>query len=153
MDTEFNVLFEWLEHRNNVSVNLDDIIYELKKRSKLHDLSKLNEIEFDSFVQTRPKFEKCDYCSKEYQECIVEIQPAINHHYGDNRHHPEHYRNGFSDMNLIDILEMLADWRAASKRSPNLDFKDSLSTCFEKYKISDDMQRHVINTLEYLGWI
>ena len=42
--------------------------------------------------------------------------PALQHHYEDNCHHPEHYRNGIHDMNMVDLIEMLCDWRAAIKR-------------------------------------
>jgi hypothetical protein len=37
------------------------------------------------------------------------MAPALKHHYENNRHHPEHFKNNIDDMNLIDLIEMLCD--------------------------------------------
>jgi len=44
------------------------------------------------------------------------MKPALEHHYALYRHHPEHFQNGIDDMNLIDLVEMFADWKASSER-------------------------------------
>ncbi len=153
MNAEFEVLNDTIMHISEVRENIAHIKSELDQRGIKHDRSKFTAIEFDAFVKTRPKFKTVNYGSKEYQECVDEIKPAIDHHHSNNRHHVDFYENGFSDMNLIDILEMLADWKAASRRSPNLEFKDSLPIAFEKYSIPENMQKHIISTLKYLKWI
>lgn len=153
MDIKTEVLTDILAHISEVAENLEDISHSLIKRAWAHDRSKLEPIEFDAFVQTRPKFKKANYGTKEYQECVDAIKPSIDHHYSKNRHHTAYFEDGFQGMNLIDILEMLADWKAANRRSPDLTFEDSLPKCYEKYGIPKNMQRHIENTLKYLGWI
>ena len=49
----------------------------------------------------------------------TKFKPAIDHHYANNRHHPEHWPNGINDMTLMDLIEMLADWKAATARNKN----------------------------------
>jgi len=153
MKTEIEVLTDTLMHISEVQENLAEMRAILEKRGIAHDRSKLLAVEFDAFVSTRPKFKKANYGSPEYQECVDAIRPSIEHHYANNRHHTGFYDDGFAGMNLFDILEMLADWKAASRRSPDLSFADSLPKAFEKYSIPENMQKHIIATLEYLGWL
>jgi len=153
MNTELEVLTDTLRHISEVAENLAVMRSDLEQRGIKHDRSKLEEFEFDAFVKTRPKFKKANYGSPEYQECFDIIKPAIERHYCNNRHHTGFHEGGFADMNLLDILEMLADWKAASRRSPNLSFKDSLPKAFERYHIPENMQKHIIATLDYLGWL
>ena len=152
MQVEFEVLNDIIAHISEVAENLSQMVGDLEQRAKAHDRSKFEPLEFDAFVQTRPKFRVANYGTPEYQECVDAIKPAIDHHYQVNCHHTGFYSGGFADMNLLDIIEMLADWRAASRRSPDLTFKDSLPRAYKKYGIPDNMQRHIEQTLDYLGW-
>ncbi|MBW2094186.1 MAG: hypothetical protein JRI80_04790 [Deltaproteobacteria bacterium] len=153
MNTELEVLTDTLMHISEVRENLAEMTAELTRRGIAHDRSKLEALEFDAFVSTRPKFKKANYGSPEYQECVDAIKPAVDHHYSVNRHHTGFHVVGFAGMNLFDILEMLADWKAAARRSPDLSFEDSLPKAFEKYNIPRNMQRHIMTTLRDLGWI
>jgi len=153
MNTSTEVLTDLLMHRIEVSENLNEIQGELKRRGIVHDKSKFLPIEHDAFVQTRPDFKKANYGTPEYQKCVDAIKPSIDHHYANNRHHTAFHEGGFSDMNFIDILEMLADWKAANRRSPDLNFKDSLPRCYKKYAIPINMQKHIEKTLADLGWL
>ncbi len=153
MDTKMEVLTDTLMHISEVQENLAEIRADLEQRGISHDRTKLLPVEFDAFVSTRPKFKKANYGSPEYQECVDAIKPSIDHHYAYNRHHTGFFDDGFSDMNLLDILEMLADWKAASRRSPDLSFVDSLPKAFDKYSIPENMQKHIVATLKYLGWV
>jgi hypothetical protein len=153
MDIGMEVLTDLIMHKIEVSENLKEVESELNRRGIVHDKSKFLPIEHDAFVKTRPDFKKANYGTPEYQKCIEAIQPSIDHHYSNNRHHVAYHENGFSDMNLIDILEMLADWKAANRRSPDLNFEDSLPSCYKKYNIPENMQKHIEKTLKYLGWI
>lgn len=153
MDVQIEVLLEILRHRADVQHRIKEICHELEVAAILHDKSKLDNPEFDAFTITRPKFRNANYGSKEYQECVEQIQPAIDHHYAHNRHHTECHPSGFADMDLIDILEMLADWRAANARSRDLLFRESVDIAFEKYNIPENMRVHILRTLKRLGWI
>jgi hypothetical protein len=44
------------------------------------------------------------------------MKTYLDHHYANNRHHPQHHKRGVNDMTLVDVLEMLVDWKAASER-------------------------------------
>jgi hypothetical protein len=82
----------------------------------VHDNTKLEDPELSLFDEMTPKLAKCTYGSDEYKGFLKELQPALEHHYARYRHHPEHFDNGCKDMNLIDIIEMLVDWKAATLR-------------------------------------
>ncbi|HDK27810.1 MAG TPA: hypothetical protein ENG48_12085 [Candidatus Atribacteria bacterium] len=153
MNIKLETLIDILLHISKVQENLSQVRAILKARGITHDRTKLLAIEFDAFVKARSKFKEANYGSPEYQECVNMIRPSIDHHHANNRHHTAFHKNGFSDMNLFDILEMLADWEAASRRNPDLPFADSLPKAFERYSIPLNVQRHIVATLKYLKWI
>ncbi len=150
---EFKVLTDTLRHISEVAENLSDMIHDLEKRSISHDRSKLEEFEFDIMTEKLPIFRKANRESKEYKKSVTAIRAFLDHHYDYNRHHPQFHKNGFADMNLLDILEMIADWKAINKNNSDLSFKESLPETFEMYNIPKNMQKHIIATLEYLDWI
>ena len=149
----FDTLLETLRHQSDVRAALSEMRADLDRRGFLHDRTKLEELEFWTFTRTRPKFREAEYGSEEYRQCTEEARPAVEHHYAHNRHHVAFHEDGFAGMNLLDILEMLADWKAAAVRSPGLGLRDSLPRAYEKYGIPENMQRHIEATLEYLGWL
>ncbi len=153
MNVKLEALTDILLHISKVQENLSQIRAILEARGIAHDRTKFLAIEFDAFVEARSKFKEANYGSLEYQEYIDMIRPSIDHHHANNRHHTAFYKNGFSDMNLFDILEMLADWEAASRRNPGLSFADSLPKAFERYSIPSNVQKHIVATLKYLKWI
>lgn len=152
-NVETEVLRDLLVHISEVQENISQMILILKNRGISHDKSKFTDIEFNGFVETRLQFKIADYGTKEYQDCIDRIKPSIEHHYSQNRHHTLFHKNGFEDMNFFDILEMLADWRAASNRNINLSFEDSLLIAFNKYCIPKNMQKHIMSTIRTLMWV
>lgn len=153
MNMEFDFLCDTLLHIGEVQENLEVISSKLKQRGLAHDRTKLQELEFDGFVSTREKFKKANYGSPEYQECIELTKPAVEHHYANNRHHTGFHKNGIDDMTLIDIIEMIADWRAAARRSPDKTLEDTLDYAIKKYKIEPQLAKVIIKTLEQLDWI
>lgn len=75
------------------------------------------------------------------------VQKALDHHYANNRHHPEHFEHGIEDMNLLDILEMVVDWdSSASCRGTELDTNYS----FKRFKIEPQLQKIILNTLKLI---
>src|SRR3990167_4071914 len=101
------------EHIENIRNFLDVIIIELIRRAENHDKSKLEEPELSVFMEYTSKLAKSTYGSDEYKQFLKEMQPALEHHYSNNRHHPEYFKE-FGEMNLIDLIEMLLDWKAAT---------------------------------------
>ncbi len=153
MKTELDFLCDTLLHISEVKENLEEFSSELRKRGESHDRTKLQELEFDSFVSTREKFKKANYGSPEYQECIELTKSAVEHHYKNNRHHTAFHADGINDMNLIDIIEMIADWKAAARRSPGKKLIDTLDYSKNKYGIDDQMFKIINNTLKDLKWL
>jgi len=153
MDNTFDFLCDIILHVSEVQENLEIIASELRKRGYAHDRTKFKELEFDAFVSTRDDFKKANYGTPEYQELIECVKPAVDHHYKNNRHHTGYHENGVDDMTLIDLMEMICDWQAAARRSPDNKFKDTLGFAYEKYNISEQLAKIITNTLKEMGWI
>lgn len=139
-------------HIEAVRSNLQDMIEDLWARQIDHDASKLATPEKEMFDVMTPKLRALTYGSKEYKACLQQMGPALNHHYKANSHHPEYYENGVQGMSLFDILEMLADWLAASERHADGDFHESLKINKERFKISDELFAIMVKTVNELGW-
>ena len=105
-----------LEHKQMVTKYLNLVIVELIKRAAEHDNSKLESPEVEYFDEYTPKLGTTTYNSEQYREFLVALQPALDHHYAVNRHHPQHFPDGVRGMNLVDLIEMLADWKASTMR-------------------------------------
>lgn len=153
MNLGLDFLCDTILHISEVGENLEILASELRQRGFTHDRTKLQALEFDGFVSTREKFKKANYGSPEYQECIELTKPAVDHHYKNNRHHTGFHENGINDMTLIDVLEMIADWRAAARRSPDKKLEDTLEYAFKKYAIEPQLKKILINTFRSLNWI
>lgn len=153
MNNESDFLCDTLLHISEVKENLEQIATQLRQRGESHDRTKLQSLEFDAFVSTREQFKKANYGTPEYQACVDAVKPAVDHHYKNNRHHTAFYANGINDMTLIDIIEMIADWKAASRRSPDKKFVDTLDFAKNKYQIGDQLFGVIVNTFKELGWI
>ena len=153
MNAEFEVLCDTITHIGEVQEAIEIVAGQLHQRGIAHDRTKLQELEFDTFVSTRPKFKKANYGTPEYQECIELAKPGVDHHYANNRHHTGFHKNGIDDMTLIDVIEMICDWKAAARRSPDKNLEDTLEYAFNKYEIGEQLARMILNTLSELKWI
>jgi len=78
---------------------------------------------------------------------------GLAHHYENNRHHPEHFADGVAGMTLVDVAEMLADWKAATERVKDGDLTRSLKIQQERFGLSDDLVSILRNTAEHFGWL
>ena len=107
-------------HINRVQDLLSHVITLLLHRLTVHDQSKLELPEVEMFMKYTPKLREMEFSrdpDSEYQKCLEEMKKtALKHHYEDNSHHPEHYKNGINGMDLLDFIEMLCDWKAAGER-------------------------------------
>jgi hypothetical protein len=139
-------------HINKIQFVIDNIIIpELIERSKNHDKSKLESPEKETYDKFIPLLQKVKYGTPEYNKLKDEMsETGVGHHYSVNRHHPEHFESGISDMTLIDIVEMFCDWYSASLRS-DTGFTSGVSLNKERYDMSDQLTQIFINTYnEYL---
>jgi len=140
------------EHRENVRKLLYRIVGEVIDRLIRHDDSKLQSPEKKMYDEFTPKLRGMTYGSDEYKECLKAMGPALKHHYENNSHHPEHFENGVYGMSLLDVIEMLADWKAASQRHADGDFHKSLQINKKRFDISDQLFEIILNTVKELGW-
>lgn len=115
-----------------------------------HDSSKLSSEEFPFFVEHTKTLNGLTYGSPEYKEALVKLKPALDHHYANNPHHPEHYENGINDMNLFDIVEMFVDWFAATKRHADGDIRKSIDINEERFGINPQLAQILRNTVEFM---
>jgi hypothetical protein len=142
-----------LEHINRVQEYLEQIVIELDQRAMDHDASKLRDPEKAVFDRMTPKLRQTEYGSEEYHEHLAEMKVALDHHYATYRHHPEHFEWGITEMNLIDLVEMLADWKAATERMEDGDLERSIYQNAERFKYGGELEQILMNTARDLGWI
>lgn len=143
-----NIKQETLKHIEQVQTYLTQMIVELNGRAFEHDSSKLESPEVEIFETYTPKLKDTTYGGAEYNRYLKEMKPALNHHYANNRHHPEHFKNGINDMTLVDLMEMLADWKAATLRHADGDMTQSFIHNKKRFKISDQLLRILSNTVD-----
>ena len=125
-----------------------DTLYE---RGELHDWDKIEDpVEKELFDEYTPKLANCTYGSDEYKSFLDGLKPALDIHYANNRHHPEHFKNGMRDMNLIDMIELICDWKASSERHDDGDIFKSIEMNQNRFGYSDDVKNLLRNTAEFL---
>ena len=90
------------------------------------------------------------YGSEEYKESLAGLKPALDHHYAHSRHHPEHFSKGINDMNLVDIMEMLCDWKAAGERQRDGNLLKSIELNAQRFGYDDQLKQIFINTAKML---
>lgn len=80
------------------------------------------------------------------------MEPALDHHYANNSHHPQHYENGVDGMDLFDIVEMFFDWKAAGERTKDGDIFKSININKERFGLSEQLVKIFENTArKFLG--
>ena len=150
-EKELATNFATSQHIARVRDLLNLCVVELLRRGELHDQSKLVPPEVTAFTEHTERLKGLTYGSEEYTECLKQLGPALQHHYANNRHHPEHHKEGVNDMNLLDVVEMLMDWKAASERHNDGNIKKSIVINAGRFGISSQMQRILENTVKDLG--
>lgn len=141
---------ETIEHIVSVQRNLYEMSGQLIDRAAKHDQSKLEEPELSTFAIFGPKLRATTYGSDEYETNRKKMGEALTHHYANNSHHPEHYDNGLHGMDLLDILEMLADWKAACDRHADGNIYNSLDINAKRFHMSDQLVDIFYNTIQRL---
>jgi hypothetical protein len=141
-----------LKHIKRVNELMCQAAMELIRRATVHDNSKLLSPEKEIFDEMTPKLAGSTYGSDEYKEFLVKMKPALDHHYANNRHHPEHWKNGINGMDLYDILEMFFDWKAAGERHGNGNIYKSIDINKDRFKMSEQLCDIYRNTADRLGY-
>lgn len=140
-------LAETYKHVRQVGRNITLFVTELLHRADNHDNSKFNEPELSIFAANTEKLAQTKFGTPEYDALLQETKTAVSHHHSKNRHHPEHWPNGIEDMNLIDLVEMLADWKAATSRMKDGNIRKSIEINAQRYNMSPQLKRIFDNTV------
>lgn len=141
-----------LLHIKRVAQLLTEAATELIRRANVHDNSKLESPEKELFDVFTPKLKNCTYGSDEYKGFLSELKVALDHHYKENSHHPEHYEAGINGFDLFDLIEMFFDWKAATERHADGDIMKSIQINKDRFKISDQVADILANTAVRLGY-
>lgn len=123
---------------------------DLLDRGACHDDSKFQSPERELFIEYTPKLKHVTYGSNEYNSFLKELDVALQHHYANNSHHPQHYKNGINDMTLLDVIEMFFDWKASSERHNDGNIHKSIEKNRERFAMSDQLCRIFENTAKWL---
>jgi hypothetical protein len=142
-----NDTFRHIERVRNL---LNRCVADLLNRGEAHDQTKLVCPEVAIFTEFTPKLSGSTYGSLEYNAFLEKMKPALDHHYANNSHHPQHYKNGINDMNLLDIIEMLCDWKAASERHNDGNIRKSIEINADRFGISPQLTKVLENTADLL---
>jgi len=168
---------ETQKHIDTVKRAIGVVIVALQKRAATHDLSKLNSPEVEILTEMTPKLAGSTYGSNEYIGFLKEMKPMLDHHYSHNRHHPEYFKIfvcthcnseyidekpkrcefcqleefredfDFSRMNLIDLIEMFCDWKAATLRHDNGDLNKSITFNTGRFEINKQLVKIFENSV------
>jgi len=141
-----------LLHIKRVAQLLTEASSELIRRANVHDDSKLKSPEKELFDEFTPKLKDCTYGSDEYKEYLKGLKVALDHHYANNSHHPEHYEKGVNGFDLFDLIEMFFDWKAASERHADGNIMKSIEINKGRFELSEQLCDIMRNTAVRLGY-
>ena len=153
-DMKYNSTADTNEHVDKVRQRMREVGARLDMRAAWHDASKYEEPEksaYDALMDFKASHEMV-YGSPEYAEGLKILGPALDHHYAHNSHHPQHYENGVAGMSLLDLIEMLCDWKAAGERYKDGNITQSLALVRERFALSDQLFAILENTVKEMGW-
>jgi len=149
-DEERETLDDTLAHIRRVQELLHDAVSRLLYRSRQHDDTKLEDPEFSQFVEVGKKLVELDYGSEAYEKQLEQLDEALQHHYDNHRHHPEHWPDGIQGMTLLDLTEMLVDWKAASERHADGDIHESIRKNKSRFGYGDELEQILHQTASLL---
>lgn len=152
MEQQYDSSKDTLLHIKRVSELMTEACKILIDRANKHDNSKLQEPEKSYFDKYTPELAALSFGTPEYEESKQKLKPALDHHYANNSHHPQHYDDGVAGMNLFDLVEMFFDWKASSERQNDGNICKSIKINQGTYEISDQLASILTNTVKYLGW-
>lgn len=153
--TDYDSELHVLRHMQIVQTLMIIFAQKIIKNATQHDKSKLTRQEKAFFDEHKPLLDSLDPTTDDYRQALENFKYGLSLHYANNRHHPEHHENGVADMDLLDLIEMLADWYAASihKNHHFNGLQDSIDYCTKRFNISPDIERLLTNTAKNLGWL
>lgn len=153
MTTDYDSTADTLRHKKRVLELMADVIEDLLDRAVRHDDSKLREPEKATFDAYTPQLRELEYDSPEYRTALAHMHVGLDHHYAHNPHHPQYHEDGIHGMSLLDLLEMLADWKAAGERGKTGSLHGSIVKNRARFGYGDEIDRLLFNTAQAMGWL
>lgn len=161
---------ETWDHVHHVQEWVRSAIDDLRDRLMVHDESKFQSPEREGFMRmaSELKLAEVKYTDPEYREILKAHGPTtIIPHYRENDHHPEFYAfegealnkawvkdgTAISRMNLMALIEMLCDWKAATLRVKDGDLLGSIEHNQERFGYDDQVKSIMVNTAKELGML
>jgi hypothetical protein len=143
-----------LRHSLRVGELIIQLVTGMLGRATKHDLSKTEPPELAAFDEASSQLGEMEYDSDAYRESLERLGVALEHHYQTNRHHPQHWGSaGISGMTLVDVVEMICDWKAATERMKTGDLARSIEIAKTRFGLSDQLAQIFVNTAVEAGWI
>jgi hypothetical protein len=135
-------------HKMWVLIYILGFCLQLLARAIRHDLSKYREPEALGFALNLSRLKKSKYGTPEYRRMAYRrtLRPAIQHHYENNRHHPEYHPNGIAGMALADLCMMFFDWMASVKRNEKGHIVLSIEAGQKRFDIPPVLSKIFLNT-------
>lgn len=81
---------ETMKHIEKVREIIRVFTDKLTARGTEHDRLKMESPEVEIFTEYTPKLAETTYGSEAYMQHLEEMNGALQHHYANYRHHPEH---------------------------------------------------------------
>jgi hypothetical protein len=140
------------DHIEEVRRRVYEVTNNLNQRASDHDRSKLVDPERSVFDEYTPKLKDSTYGSDEYKAFLEGMGEGLRHHYEVNDHHPEHFVEGVHGMNLVQLIEMLCDWKAATMRHDDGDLAKSIEINADRFGYGEEIKGLLARTARDLGW-
>lgn len=146
-------IIDVLKHKALVFSYMFRVSMQILWRAIVHDNSKFSGVELSTFQRVFPKLRSTTYGTPEYFELLKELGSALDHHYKVNSHHPEHYvwagvKGDYEQLTIIDRLEMLCDWAAATKKHDDGDLHDSITKNGGRFKYDFEEKQRLIKSAQ-----
>ncbi len=151
MDERTEQILKTMRHIRTIQGYMTLIGTEWVERTRRHDESKLDDIELYGYVGIAEATKGLTAGSQEYLDALEPYKTVIRRHYILNDHHPEHFANRVNGMNLIQVLEMVCDWIAAST-DREMHPMQSIDTQCTRFNIDAQLKQIIINTMDKLGF-
>lgn len=152
-ESALNTVKSIIKHQKSVKRKLTFLQQELKQRADTHDLSKLEypEIKWLIEMDKEPRYK---YGTQEYFDKMKRWAKFFNHHYKENRHHPDHFSSGVEGMNLADLSEYLMDIISYYDEMHVDDAIKTIEAQQSRFKIDTQLAQVLKNTLlDYYAWV
>jgi hypothetical protein len=141
-----------LNHIRRIIELMNHVTQKLSYRAYIHDRSKLVEPEKPLIDACPLKLSEMKYNSPAYKRSLEKLGTALKHHYAVNKHHPQYWEHGVNDMSLLDVIEMLIDWKSATERVKDGDIYKSIKINQKRFGLSDQLVNILENTAKEMGW-